>query len=511
MTAYKAALNAFKHHVFSMLFSTLALALLLLAAEHMHWFNWADVVTLQIAGSHEKLENSDEKAADLVRAAPITAVKIGDEVFEKLFQEQSPLDKNWLGEIVQAIAQAQPKVLVIDIDLSPSVKENVTDGTALRPIDQALSILTKAGTAVILPIPEFDDPDPGKLLPMSAMNRYDWVKMMCKSGVLFASSNLFSHLGTVTKLRKSTNPEHFISLAELAYLQYQGSSKANLCDTVLLKPNIRSYLDFQSLEGPKQGEVFHSINMRSLSTSFRQAIGSNIIWNDSKDKPSFVFSKAIPREGIVILGGAYKSIDQHLTPKGNVYGVELHAAMITSHARPVEMIPEVVSVIVELFIGTMVGFLFMALWCCYEVLMKKYRQHYSQFSTQANSKFSWGCLSSIAALAGYRLIPLLWLLVVCVIPFALTYVALFALQSLIDSERWMNPAPFIFGLFLHSILVRVEGLQEALAKTSGNASEQTSHGFLYKCKHLFIEELGVVIVIVLTTIFLVQQYLTGAH
>ena len=80
MPSNKAACKAFKKHVFPMLFSTLALALLLLVFEHMHWFTWADVVTLQIAGSHEKLENSNEKAAALLRTAPVSAVKIGDEV-----------------------------------------------------------------------------------------------------------------------------------------------------------------------------------------------------------------------------------------------------------------------------------------------------------------------------------------------------------------------------------------------------------------------------------------------
>lgn len=511
MPSNKAACKAFKKHVFPMLFSTLALALLLLVFEHMHWFTWADVVTLQIAGSHEKLENSNEKAAALLRTAPVSAVKISDEVFEKLFQEQSPLDKNRLDEIVQAIAQASPKVLVIDIDLTPSAKEDAAYGSVLRPIDQSLAVLASAGTSVILPIPEFNDPGAGKLVPFSAINRFDWVKRMCHAGVLFASADVVSHLGTVTKLRKATNPEHFISIAELAYLQYKGGSKANLCDTFLRMPDIRSYLDFQKSGSAERGEVLESINMRSLSTSFRQAISSEIVLNESKDKPPFGFSQAIPSKGIVILGGAYKSVDQHLTPKGNVYGIELHAAMIASYLRPIKTIPILCSLFAELLIGTLIGFLFMALWCYYDALMKKYHEYLDGFKNLTKKKSFSSKLPGVTGLVIFRSFCLLCLLFICTAPFFLTYVALSALQSLIDSEVWINPAPFIFGLFLHSILVRVEGLQEALAKTSENASEEIFDGFLYKCKHFFIEELGVIIVIVLTAIFLVQQYLTGAH
>jgi hypothetical protein len=501
-------------HLPATFLSTLALALMLTIAEHMHWFNWADVVTLQIAGAQGKQSDSEKKSMELAKATPVTIVKIGNEAFEKLFNEQSPLSRDRLVEIVQVVAQSRPKVVLLDIDITPTVQETAANGSSMRPIDQTLASLVSEGMAVILPLSLAASQEEDKSLSLRLVSRFDWIRRMCKAGVLFASPEVLSHLGTVTKLRKATDAANFISLSELAYSQYRGISIQNMCRSVLQQPDVLRYLEWQKLRATDGGEKLEPINMRTLSNAFLGEIGTEILLGDVSQKPSFRFSKEIPRGGIVMLGGAYGAIDQHLTPKGDVYGLELHGAMVASHARPVGNISWYVSLIVELVIGTLIGFLLMALWWIYDQFGVWYEGHFEQFNKDHAVASFWSRGFALTKLSVRRLMPLVCLLGICAVPFILTYIALMALQSLIDSERWINPAPFIFGLFLHSILVRVEGLQEEVKRLKSGVlgtHENHSTGMLSKLKHHLFDELGALIVIAFAVIILCIQLFSGSH
>jgi CHASE2 domain len=512
-----------RDHLPAALLSTLALALLLNVAEHLHWFNWADVVTLQIAGAQGKQSDSEKKSTELAKGLPVAIVKIGDEAFEKIFNEQSPLSKERLVEIIQAIAQSRPKVLVLDIDITPTAQEAAANGIAPRLIDQTLASLASTGVSVILPLSLSASQAEGKVLSLNLVSRFDWVKRMCNAGVSFASPEVLSHLGTVTKLRKTTNAANFISLSELAYLQYRGGSSPNMCSGVLQQPDVLRYLALQKTWAAQGGEKLEPINMRALSETFLGQISTELIPGDVGVKPSIRFSKEIPRGGIVMLGGAYGGIDQHLTPRGDVYGLELHGALVASHARPVGDISWYVSLIVELITGTLIGFLFMVLWWVYDQFGAWYKRHFDKFIEKHSEISVLSRLLALVKLTVRRLMPLACLLVVCAVPFLITYIALSALQTLIDSERWINPAPFIFGLFLHSILVRVEGLQDkvnlqdkvkrlklGMPEIHEN-HENHSMGVFAKLKHHFLEELGAVIVIVVAAIILFIQLSSGSH
>ncbi|MDC8770235.1 CHASE2 domain-containing protein [Roseateles albus] len=256
----------------------------------------------------------------------ISVIGIDDAEHRNIFQQRSPLDPDKLRELFDALQSAPPKVLAIDLDLSPAAPD---EWPARRRLFDSLQKLSRLTQLVMVCPQGYTGGDPGAL-------DQDWLALF-GSEVQFASPDL-SENGLYFDRGQGLTPLG-VAAAELSREPIQ-AQLAEAKDWHAACLGARS-----SAHGPEL-RVIRPAAVESLN--FSQALL----------KPDALAGR------LVLLGGKWGSGDQFLLrgQSESFYGVGLHAWVAATELAPLFEPSKVAELVIEVLVGLLSGLYFAAVW-----------------------------------------------------------------------------------------------------------------------------------------------------
>jgi CHASE2 domain-containing sensor protein len=228
----------------------------------------------------------------------VVAVEINQADYDARYLARSPLDRCRLKTDLRRVYDAKPDVLVVDIDLSPAewLTENSQDPQAA--CQRELYELIKDFSSLI--------PTPTVLMePFEPEKTKEWRKDMKAAGLTFGGAHIPVSFGLA--LRSDTHPESLVGAAYEAYER--------------LHPK-------EIGEGTQHGGEAIVIDPRKYRGK-RSILAIPLCCLADDARPHSL------RGHVAFFGAAYGSEgDTFLTPVGEIYGVEVHAASLLSMLEP---------------------------------------------------------------------------------------------------------------------------------------------------------------------------------
>lgn len=308
--------------------------------EHTKFFHVFDHFSYTIASN---LTLSSQK-----QATSSFVIGIDNETFEGNFREQSPLNRCELARQLDAIYDREPTLVVVDLDLSPtiaSIKEGIGSADAIcqerlnRRIIEAHSTKTVLLNPFVASTREIND------------TRESWKREMQAAGILFGDGSLPVHIGTVQSqyLHQQTLAARAEAVYRAKYLDARQSGPASgLAQAGLDAGNPDASLP--ALAGSEDQSVLDSETKNLNFRAFGEQTQS-LHWRD------FESGNGVPdmRGGVVFYGANYGQDDQFLTPLDSLYGVNIHAAAFESLRAPVDRVAGWRAVCLDVLIGLVFG------------------------------------------------------------------------------------------------------------------------------------------------------------
>ena len=264
-------------------------------------------------------------------ASCIAVVGIDDADFRGVFQQQSPLNPDALRKLLDALRVAPPRVVAIDLDLSPASEQDWPARERLLISLQALSEVTR----LVMVCPQgYSTPEPGPL-------DQAWVQRF-NSRVQFASAEL------------NVDGMYFNKALALPTLGMQSAEAAaeSLHKAEESEPNPVDWhaaCKAGALEqgaAPAQKELIRPAAV--AASSFSQALA----------QPELLADR------VVLVGGKWGVNDQFkLRGQSDAFfGVTLHAWVTATVLDPPHAPAESAALIMEVFIGMVAGAMFAWVW-----------------------------------------------------------------------------------------------------------------------------------------------------
>ena len=448
----------------SVIRSAIFLASLMMILEHHYVLEWLDVFMLRIVAA---------VAPNTTREGPIEALTftIQEELFEKEFYSRSPIDRTVLLKYLQKLDDVyftsnsaktakfrNLKVLAIDYDLSPNnfnwshyerrhecIINDSSEQKSQDFLDKFFLKLIKKGVKVVL------------IKHISVRNtalcecKIKWEQEKYKQGILFGHADLLHHgsFGPVIKYVESEDSFPAIVLAA-----------AN--DSKL--PIIRFTCDDpeQSSGNDLSHASFHLINYLQAHAKGAVKVCQLKDVNGFDDCKRYYFSENVASENtdkikVIFFGGDYGKDDTYITPLDTQPGVVIQAYTYFSKSQHGQWTWLRVwgAWLGDIILGSGIGLIFHLIWEKFHDYRKCHR-----FAPQVE----------LASLNFIILIVILAFLVFLVAP-------------LLALGVWINPAPIIIGLFIHSYMAaattgegKVHGVSSSLATLFGIPSQQVLKG-----------------------------------
>ena len=408
------------HHLVSGFKAAIFVASCVVILGHYHLLDDLEIDVLQLAmpqaySGSQKLPDKDSNKLDSAKI-----ITIDDELYENTFKQASPLDRDKLREIIEAILDKKPKVLAIDLDLSPSppIKtENAEKEDADVRLKKLLIETAKkrkensSGTEIVLITPV-------KVLTTDSIKRKtEWMREMCDGGINFGLPYIYSNNGVVVK-----HLDDFNMFANQIYLSarnqdvHSSEGHGNKSTAKEHSQRICDYSDDELIQfvskrsSPKVSSKLKLLNYKFINHIERvgKANVKEINEIDQEDLAGQV----------VFLGGSYGVTDKYKTPAGPFDGVYLHAASFYSMVKPTGEFLHVLEYLMEIIMSTILGTLFY-------MLAGWYRTTRSLFSIATNIGLQPLLMFVFIKIAGYSL--LFW-------------------------NTWLNPATLIVGMEIHAFV-----------------------------------------------------------
>lgn len=379
------------------LIPALVLASGLFVIEQHHYLNWIDAAMLQVSQRYSPVP----AMASVTETGPVV-LAISDVLYESEFNQTSPLERARLATILRQLLESRPRVLAVDLDLSPAPVPDAGQAALDDLLLTARNKFPDTRLIVITPFPSVS--------PQVRQQKAAWMRRMCdEAALIFALPTLLLQQGTVLKYEKAPALE---PLGILAAGQGRGVCKA-----------LGSSGDIDLPDEAQTATAHASASLRPIN--YRYFDGAAPVVLDKALLPGSVGD--LIAQKTVFLGGAYGQSDLHATPHGDVPGVLIHAAIAYSEQHPVGVLPHVVGFGVDIFLGVCCGLLFSLSWGCY------FRAKAS--ATTSEHAVFWLGLNLMLMLAGLLAVTL-------------------AASWLIHRGWWLNPAPMILGMFLDTLLAK---------------------------------------------------------
>ncbi|MFY7917589.1 MAG: CHASE2 domain-containing protein [Rubrivivax sp.] len=243
-------------------------------------------------------------------AARVVVVAIDDKGFNSYFGGRSPLDRERLRDLLQAVDQGAPAqaTLVVDLDLSPSARDAAS---RLSPV-----WADAKPHRWVLADPVLQSPDPD-------LNREQWRSALCAAGIRFGFPHIPTEFGYT-----SGSHQFQASLVQVAASQEMGCSPWRRLVQIQLSPEGR-------------------VDLRRTAfvldpSSLRQ--GLVIPFQGDLAQLRDILAQLQPQ--LVVIGGMWGNADVFLTPFGERYGLQVHAAALEGQARGLRLAPHAVRLLV---------------------------------------------------------------------------------------------------------------------------------------------------------------------
>lgn len=336
----------------------------------------------------------------------VAVVVIDQRSYEGYYHERSPLDRCQLWADLKFLYELPipPKLVVIDLDLSPPAKKEEARSTLSRagcqePLNQLLENSPRTTRTVLMEPLELKDEEATKVIN-------NWKERMKAANIDFGEPSLPFRYGLVIKIE--CDKEKLAAKAVLAYSSRQDGN----C------------LDLPTKNKPKE----FLINPRQYITGLRPV--SALVLPSQRDLlsewPGFQRPWELP---VVFFGGSYGDDDTYLTPLGIMYGVEVHAAAYMSLVHPANEFSHLLGFAGEVGIGLLFGGFISFCWRRYFAMRFSHRPWKRQISP-----FFVFVLGG--ALIGLVLVT--------------TFVSLYLLST---SDYWLSPIPIALGMLIESFFV----------------------------------------------------------
>jgi hypothetical protein len=302
---------------------------------------------------------------------------IDDTTFEDRFKERSPLDRNELAKLFDQIRDRAPKLLVVDLDLSPGPAPSTGENRAQETLDNALKAYARDQVLLATPLP-------ARSYEL-AVQRLQWMKGLCSAGVHFAHTALF-HSGSHVLRYDPTLPSLGPVAARLARVRLDDPKpfeEPEPCD--LVAAELR---DIERTQGERSDQSGNRLGQRTLGAAyFLQAPPSVAYHVDNEHARRLVplnfgyerfvrrqcltpsaadecaaFADSDVKDQVLFLGGSWGQEDMHMTPSGRREGVMLHAAAFHSEQVRVSDRYKPLAAAAGILFGLIIAFLMGKLW-----------------------------------------------------------------------------------------------------------------------------------------------------
>jgi CHASE2 domain-containing sensor protein len=345
------------------------------------------------------------------RSGSTVVIGIDQLTYEETFHDRSPLDRCAMAEQLQSIYDAHPSLVVIDIDISPSIAGVSLPEDPLQDVKCELQLyetitnqqrFDKDGkrpvnTVILKPFPVSDTNATNK--------KISWCKTMIEKGVAFGDGFMPIRLGITQRYT-----DHALSIAHVA--KRAGSSRGGVVPKGTAK-NCDAAWNEVEFEHKREPINFLAFTKQSESMT----------WKGWKEKGADIAGK------VVFYGANYGEDDRYLTPVDKLYGVNLHAAAFISIDNEIKT-KNVWGIVIDTITG--LGFTFVAAF-----FWERYLEEKSHVGNPVRRELAFCFLIALAVL----LIPLMW--------------AAAALSVYLVSAHniWISPLPMAIGMTLEAFVL----------------------------------------------------------
>ena len=365
----------------------------------------------------------------------VVVVSIDPRSFEADYRERSPLRRRVLHQHLKTIYEQKPSVVVVDVDLSPVLPldpaEETTEGTPeaaeqcrqrdsaerqecefQRLIEKLLidgwTNEPKITTVLMSPFPMTTDP------ARKASER--WQERMASGHVKFGKATMSTDWGVTIKHRCAHD-----SLAAVAYVAAFPTPSSRPMSSCLNAPEPEGSFIDPSL-------YLANIVVVPIDVPNAPAFEDRLKW--ALKSPRLTSED---RRGVVFFGGGWGESDTHVTPVGELYGVEVHAGAYLSIGTPARTMTELASALLDVVVACVVGAVLSLLW----------RSYFSDVLGPSLVR---------------REHAVLWLSFLGATTLGFTAVFAYVSFHLLRWGLWLSPVPLVVGMSIHAF---VESLREA--------------------------------------------------
>ena len=384
---------------------------------------------------------------------------IDDEAFEGRFRERSPLDRGELAALLEEIGEQAPKLLVVDLDLSPGPAPTAQEDLAQAGLDEVLKAYAPGRLLLATPLP-------ARSYEL-ALRRLRWMHELCSAGVRFAHTALF-HSGSYVLRYDPTLPSLGPLAARMAGVQRDDRiAEAEPCELVAEEirdieraateaggrdgaPAARSVLGAAYfLQAPPAAAYYldneQARQLAPLNFGYERFVRRHCLSGSAAGEGCSSFGDGALRDQAVFLGGGWGQDDVHPTPTGRREGVMLHAAAFHSEQVPVSDRFRPLATAAEFVLGLIVAFVLGSVWSGY------FRALYGgpQTVQRIAARYAYAALASLLVLGT------LWLIA----------------QSsgwLMQHGVWLDPLPLLGVLLLKTLFTARKTELEAMRRQAAH-------------------------------------------
>lgn len=344
----------------SLISAALFIACLVQVTDYFNRLELLNVETLRMARAVLPFDNSIHSLSDgEIKNRPVKVVVITNEMFERDFDQASPLNRAKLTTLFNALLSSQnsPAVLAVDLDLSPSPAYPQVE----KQFYANLKVLVKnSATQLILIIPM------PTMLPTSIDRKLVWMREMCANGVHFALPDIVGVQNTVMnmpvgipilgyeayRVAKGLGDDYLpLQFGETVNTSYPYTVR-RVCD--YSDKELKGILQILGLQVP----VTEAKGYQRINFKFPESIDLIRLSSLEKLKDGLEDLSGL-RKSVVFLGGEYGSGDIYQTPVGPLSGMYLHVAAYYSTVFRVPYISKPVALIVDLITAILFFMLFL--------------------------------------------------------------------------------------------------------------------------------------------------------
>ena len=475
-------------HLWHHFVGALLVACVIVILKHLYVLDRVKVITLNALGVAHAAYSSDSKAPNPL-SKNIVMLNIGQDAYDTVFNQSSPLNRCTLAEFLEELATYNPVVLAIDLDLSPNP-------SGMEVCDTRLSRVLKdkfTSTELVLVVPE----------PLSAASeagirtKAEWMKDLLEAPhIHFGFPEIYSFDGMVLK--------HFAAPTSFAGVICNRIKEPGSSETCLRPDKIdddstlnRILVSEHSGLGAWQNKGEDSLEWLSLllNRPWRETsqdiitakqYAKNLNFNYINHRKDLIAHVEFQGDGlrlgsgtveslstfpakVVFLGGDYGAGDFYTTIEGVKSGLYLHYAALYSFLNPVNDRKYWEPFLLEIVFGTLLGMLL-------GFLLGSPCAHYTLFRIGV-------------------------VFVVCLYAVFLGVVALVFLKYF---EIWINPAPLVFGVTIEKLIGYIQGEGHAAEHTENIADADAPITFTEK---LLNKQIPVVLygVVVLAAVYILMM------